>query len=160
MRKLGEMHVDDLMTAEVITVASSERLSQAIRMMDNFRLAVIPVLDDTGRLNGLLSTSDLVAMFHEVQTDLGALSIVKPATQEVLLQLLIDQGDSTTVAEVMTSPVETVSSGTNIVVAARKMTELGYHHLPVVDAEGCPVGILSTMDIVRAVAETGSLLVD
>jgi CBS domain-containing protein len=158
MRKLGEMHVDELMTSDVITVASSERLSQAIRTMDNFRLSVVPALDDLGRVNGLLSATDLVELFHEVQSDLGALSIVKPATQEVLLQLLIRQGDTTTVDEVMTSPVETVSSGTNIIVAARKMSELGYHHLPVVNDEGCPVGILSSMDIVRAVAQCGPTL--
>ena len=75
-----------------------------------------------------------------------------------LVKMLIDQGDTTFVRDVMTSPVETISPQTNLVVAARKLVDRRYHHLPVIDESGTPVGMLSTKDFVRAISDYGALL--
>ena len=58
----------------------------------------------------------------------------------------------------MTAPVDTISPDANLIVAARKLMDREYHHLPVVDETGKPVGILSTTDFVRAVADYGATL--
>jgi CBS domain-containing protein len=158
MKQIGEMKVADFMTRSVVSIDDTEKFTRAIRTMDDNRLTVLPVVNGQGVVVGLVSATDLIEIFHEIQSDLGALPLVSAATQKLLLKMLIDQGDSTTVMDVMTSPVETVVAETNLVVAARKMNDLKYHHLPVVDKQGRPIGMLSTMDLTRALAENGSLL--
>ena len=71
----------------------------------------------------------------------------------------MDQGDMTLVRDVMTAGVETTTPQTNLVVAARKLVDCRYHHLPVVDDSGKPIGVLSTTDFVRAVSDYGALMV-
>lgn len=158
MRQLGETKVRDYMTQQAIVVDNTARLTSAIRLMEEERLSVVPVVDEQGDLVGILSNRDLIAMMHEIQADLGALHYVNEKTREFLIHLLMDQGDNTLVADVMTSPVKTVSAETNLVVAAQLLNQNGFHHLPVVEGEGQPIGILSASDFVQAIAEKGALM--
>ena len=158
MKPLGELRVSDYMTHQAIIVDDIDKLTHAIRLMDTESLSVLPVVDNQGEIVGILSSSDLIEIIHEIQSDIGALSYVTSKTQEFLINLLIDQGDNTLVKDVMTRPVETVGPNSNLIVAAQKLMARQVHHLPVVDNDGKPVGILSTTDFVRAVADYGATL--
>jgi CBS domain-containing protein len=61
-----------------------------------------------------------------------------------------DDADEATVDDYMTSPVETVSPETTLTAAADRMQD--YSHLPVTDADGDAVGILTKTDLAAAVA--------
>ena len=158
MRQLGELNVADYMTNQAIVVNDTDKLTRAIGLMDNYRLSALPVVNEQGDVVGVLSTSDLIEITHEIQSDISALTHVNRATQEFLINMLIEQGDATLVNSVMTAPVETISLADNLIVAARKLVDREYHHLPVIDENSKPVGILSTTDLVRAVADFGGLL--
>jgi CBS domain-containing membrane protein len=158
MRQLGELNVSDYMTPQAIVVDDTRRLTEAIQILDKNELSVLPVVDSEGQMIGILSQSDLIEITHEIQSDISALNYVTDKTREFLIRLLIDQGDTTLVKDVMTAPVETATTKMNLVMAARKLIDRHYHHLPVVDEEGKPVGILSTSDFVRAFADYGVLL--
>jgi len=54
----------------------------------------------------------------------------------------------TSVADVMTSDPDTLPASASIAFALRKMMEEGYRHLPLVDASGCPEGVIAVRDIV------------
>ncbi|WP_129113458.1 CBS domain-containing protein [Halegenticoccus tardaugens] len=56
------------------------------------------------------------------------------------------------VADVMTSPVETITSNLMMEEAAAMMTNFGIKHLPVVDADGDVVGMVSSTDITVALS--------
>lgn len=157
MKNIGELKVQDYMSHQTIVVDDTARLTDAISIMTQNRISVIPVVDNQGQLVGILSNSDLIQMTHEIQSDLNALHHVNEKTQDFLIRMLMDQGDNTKVQDIMTSPVETICPQTNLVVAARKLTEKKYHHLPVVTESGENVGILATTDLVRAIADTGAL---
>jgi len=58
-----------------------------------------------------------------------------------------------TIGEVMTPTPVTVSAKDSIRVAIRKMQHGGYRHLPVVDEENRPTGVLSVKRIVHYLAE-------
>lgn len=146
------------MTGQVITVDDTDRLSDAIRIMDENGLSAVPVVDNQNTVVGLLSTSDLLNKFYQVQTDLNALAHFSDQTRELFIQMLIDSGDSRCVKDVMRSPVTTTTQTTNVVVAARMLHENRYHHLPVLGEDGEPVGLLSTSDYVRAIAEHGATM--
>jgi CBS domain-containing protein len=58
------------------------------------------------------------------------------------------------VREIMTDPPLTCTEGTSVAVAARLMGEADYGTLPVVDAQGAIVGIVTDRDICLALART------
>ena len=58
------------------------------------------------------------------------------------------------VRDIMTEPPLTCTEGTSVAVAARLMGEADYGTLPVVDAQGAIVGIVTDRDICLALART------
>ena len=157
MKQLGEISVRDYMTEQAIVVDDTARLTDAIRLMDDHRLSVVPVVDEQGALVGILSSSDLIEMIHEIQSDISALNYVTDKTRDFLVQMLMEQGNNTKVSDVMTSPVETINENVNLVIAAQILQSKTYHHLPVLSLENKAIGIISTSDFVRAIADNGAL---
>ena len=158
MKQLGELTVADYMTPQAICIEQHSRLTKAIEIMDDQQVSVLPVVDGEGGLVGILSATDLIEITHEIQADLSGLSKAAPRTRAFLIRLLMDQGDTTLVHDVMTSGVETTTPQTNLVVAAQKLTDCDYHHLPVMGESGEPIGILATSDLVRAMADYGAMM--
>ena len=158
MKQLGELKVADYMTEQAIVIADTKKLTSAIGLMDGSRFSALPVVDEQNQVIGLLSSSDLIGLTHELQSDIGSLHMVNQSTREFLIHMLMEQGDCTIVRDVMTQPVETIKATANLVVAAKILTERQFHHLPVVDELDKPVGIISTADFVRAIADYGALL--
>lgn len=61
----------------------------------------------------------------------------------------------TTVREIMTTPIHTASPDWTLQECSRHMHEKNIHHMPVVEADGTLVGIISATDIFAAVEEAG-----
>ena len=158
MLQLGELTAGHIMTDGVATVSADDLLSEAIQFLDTTRFHVLPVVDSQGKLTGILSIADLLGIFYEIQTDLAALKESDSSSREFLIQLLTAHGDDTHVRDVMTAPVRSIKRDTNSIVAARMLQDHRCHHLPVVDEQDQPIGMVSTIDFVRAFAEHGALL--
>jgi CBS domain-containing protein len=60
--------------------------------------------------------------------------------------------EATRVSEVATHPVATVPAGASLRQCAETLRDQGVRHLPILDAGGKPVGILSARDFFEAVA--------
>jgi CBS domain-containing protein len=84
-----------------------------------------PVVDDWGRVLGVVSKSDLVE--HEVTGERG----------------------HKTVSDIMMPLVFTLPADAPIARASALMAYEGVHRIVVVDVKGCVVGVLSTLDIAR-----------
>lgn len=158
MKRMGELSAQEIMTCSPICVSETAKLSEAIRELDEHDISALPVVDGGNRVVGILSLFDVIEVTREIQGDLSALAKVGDETRDFLIRLLSEQGENTLVQDVMTKPVETIRPETNAVIAARKMIEGGFRHLPVVDHRGHPLGIISTTDFVKAFADQGALL--
>jgi CBS domain-containing protein len=62
---------------------------------------------------------------------------------------------TTSVREIMTTPLETARPDWSLKQCSIKMMELGVHHLPVADRRGMITGMISAIDIFIAVEEAG-----
>ena len=149
MKQLSEILVSEYMTKQAIVVDDTARLIDTIRLMDDKRLSVVPVVNEQGQLVGILSNTDLIEITHEIQSDLGSLHHVNEKTRDFLIKILMDHGDNTRVSDVMTSPVESIGSNANLIVAAQVLADKKFHHLPVVDEDEATIGIISTSDFVK-----------
>jgi CBS domain-containing protein len=146
--------VADLMTRDVLTVKPTTPLSDAIKLLVDRHISGLPVVDDGGKLVGVISESDL--MWREKGLDLpphilfldSVIYLENPLKHERDLHKVLGQ----TVGEVMTDRPISITIDTSLPMAARIMHDKKIHRLPVVDAEDRPIGILTQSDIVRAIA--------
>ena len=138
---MKDLQVRDVMTQQVTTLKRNDQLSLANDIMQLGRVRHLPVLDDDGRLAGILSQRDLFR---------GALAHALGYGQHAQRKML----DSLLVKEVMSSDVITTRPDTPLVEAARVLLERKIGCLPIVEGEQL-VGILTEADFVAIFARKG-----
>lgn len=153
MSSATDIRVTDCMTRDVISVNRNATLTEAIRSMEHNCLSALPVVDGQGCVCGVLSTADLIALTYEFQCDVSVLPHVSPIVRKTLTDALAADNAAVKVSNAMTPDVESISGQANLREAARKLIDNACHHLPVVDESKMPIGIISTTDIVRALAD-------
>lgn len=146
--------VADVMSHNPIVVRPETPLNEAIQILAEKRVSGLPVVNDAGELVGIVSETDL--MWQETGVTPPAyvmfldsvIFLKNPASYERDLHKALGQ----TVGEVMSRDPVTVSSDKLLKDAAQLMHDRSVHRLPVVDANGQVIGILTRGDIVRAMA--------
>ena len=127
--------VRDIMSSPAITVSPDTTLPAANALMKEKAIRHLPVLEK-GRLVGIVSRGDLRE---------ASISASINADQYELHFLL----NKLTVGKLMTRKVRTVAPDALVVDAADLMTEHKIAGLPVVDAEGAVVGIVTESDLLK-----------
>jgi CBS domain-containing protein len=125
--------VGDRMTRDAIVVRADQPLAYAARLLEQHRIHGLPVIDDAGALVGVISGSDML----------------RARTTEHLWS----DWPGLKVRHLMSAPALTISATASLEEAAARMEQLQVHRLVVVAPDGItPVGVISTSDIVRAMA--------
>ncbi len=146
--------VADVMSRDPIVVRTETPLNEAIQILAERRISGLPVVDEAGKLVGIISETDL--MWQETGVTPPAyimfldsvIYLQNPATYERDLHKALGQ----TVGEVMSKNPITISPDKTLTEAARVMHDKSVHRLPVLEGEGQVIGILTRGDIVRAMA--------
>jgi len=146
--------VRDVMTKEVVTVAPQDSVHEALQLLTENRVSVLVVTDSHNRCVGILSTSDIVEMTQELDEDIAELADADQASHRWLVEELTHGAGEQAVNEVMTREVASVQPDALLLDAAREMHRRHIHRLPVVDDEQVLKGIISTMDVLKAVVES------
>lgn len=130
--------VKNWMTHDVITVTPSTPLAIARNLMKKNKIRRLPVLDDDGKLVGVITLWDI----HETKpVDIDSLSIWD--LHGVMSGLYVSGG--------MTPDPVSVSPGDTIGHAAFLMNQNKVSGLPVVDENQRVIGIITESDIFRLV---------
>ncbi len=141
----------DVMTRKVFVVRSDASLLEAVRLMADHQISGVVVVDENDRPVGVLTEGDLLRFhgeFNERQTAwLGRLSEGTELAGDFIKFL---QEGSRRVSRLMTTGVITVTPDTPAWSIARIFFDHGIKRVPVVDAGGKLVGIVSRADLVRA----------
>jgi CBS domain-containing protein len=124
-RSLMEDPVSLLQPREPVTLPPTATMRQAMTTLLTKDIGALLVVDDAGKLLGILSERDF---------------LTKAAGQ-------VDYADRP-VSDFMTANPETVSAGDSLAFALHKMDVGGYRHLPILQA-GRPVGAISVRDMLR-----------
>ncbi|MDP6720815.1 MAG: CBS domain-containing protein, partial [Pirellulaceae bacterium] len=101
---------------------------------------------------GMLSTSDLIDLTHEIDDELHNLGRASETKPQWLIEQLTRAFGSERVSEQMTPNVATIHQEFSISEAAATMMRNRVHRLPVTDDHNRLLGIISTMDIMSVVA--------
>jgi CBS domain-containing protein len=146
--------VAEVMTPTPIIVRPETPLKEAIQILAERRISGLPVVDDTGKLVGILSEGDLMWQESGVTPPAyimfldSVIYLQNPAAYERDLHKALGQ----TVGEVMSKNPVTIAPEKTLREAAKIMHDRNIHRLPVLDHGGQVIGILTRGDIVRAMA--------
>lgn len=146
--------VADVMSRNPVVVKRETSLTEAIKILAERRISGLPVVDDSGKLIGIISETDL--MWQETGVTPPAyimfldsvIYLQNPATYERDLHKALGQ----TVGEVMSKDPITIAPDKSLRDAAKLMHDKNIHRLPILDSEGQVIGILTRGDIIRAMA--------
>ena len=128
--------VSSLRLRDVCRVSPRDAIEQVVRTMVGCRTGFVLVMDGA---DGAAAGGKLVGIF----TERDFVNRVVAAGVDVSLP----------VERVMTPQPKVVRRSGSVHVAVEMMESGGYRHLPVVEDDGSPVGVLSVKDVVRYLVE-------
>jgi CBS domain-containing protein len=148
------MLVKDVMSKNVITISPEESISNAIDKMAKNNISGLIVVEDE-KVVGVISESDVLKIFKSEFPELKlssniSLSIFSLIKSGIKIIREIKKIGKLKVKDLMSKKVFFVKPEDTILEAARIMSKKDVRRLPVIDESGKLVGIISRIDILRA----------
>lgn len=142
------MRVQDIMSSPAITAGRFETFKEVVARMLDAGVSGLPIVDDEGRLVGILTEADLIAK--------EAFGNRRPRPLDVVAEVLggrqwvwEEKGKARRVYEMMTPvPVRQATPHEDVRVAARRLLDV--KRMPVVDSEDKVVGVVTRRDVLKA----------
>jgi len=126
-----EAMVLDLMANDPIVIAADLPIAQVAKVLSDYDIGGLPVVDSTGRLMGVVSQSDLLRYWRSGGTT--------------------SDSDAVLARDVMSKPAVTIQGSASLREAAQLMVERHVARLVVVgDDADVPLGLISDSDLMRA----------
>jgi len=141
------MRAKDIMSSPVHTVAQTASVEAAAELITARKVTALPVVDDAGRLAGVVSESDL--LWHRVPADPTTHARRRPDTDPA--------NRPEKVGEVMSPYPVTTRPDADVAEVAEQMLDHDVRSIPVLD-DGILVGIISRRDILRSMVRSDDVL--
>lgn len=153
LKERQSMQVKDIMTTKVITVSPHMGIIDAARILMENHINGAPVVDVEGRLVGILTRDDLISQQKKLPLPsfFTVLDGIIPLISPRHLEKEMEKMTATTVDHAMTPGPITVKPDTDIEVVAALMVDKKIHTIPVVDDDGCLVGVLGKEDVLKTI---------
>ncbi len=131
------MKARDVMTQPVVTVLTSTTLAEAAQLLSSHGFTALPVVDDDGRLVGIVTEADLIK------------DRMAPDPRRQYWRPRRSPSAAAAVEQVMTTPVESLTPGADAADAVQIMLRQHIRCLPIVDGQHL-VGIVTRRDLMRS----------
>jgi CBS-domain-containing membrane protein len=145
------MKVKDIMTSKVITLSANMSIIHAARILMENHINGAPVVDVEGKLVGILTRDDLISQQKTIPfpSFFPVLDGIIPLISPRQLEKEMEKITATTVNHAMTHKPITVKLDTDIEIVAEYMVDKKIHTIPVLDNDGCLVGVVGKEDILK-----------
>jgi len=153
------MKIQEAMEKNVIKFQVEDRIIDVAGSLRENKISGAPVVDKEGQLVGIISEGDIMRL---IEVHSPHINLILPAPLD-LIELPVrmkyemdeiaedmNKAASLLIGEIMTKKVVTIKQDDDIVDAAQLMDTHDIKRLPVVDAEGKLVGIITRGDIIGA----------
>ncbi|WP_027390230.1 CBS domain-containing protein [Chrysiogenes arsenatis] len=144
----------DIMTTNPIVVSDTLSIQDAARLLLEKNISGAPVVDDTGKMVGIITKKDIVDTVREMKLprliNIFDAIIYLESAEEYNHEL--NKMAAVCVSDAMTKKVITVSPDMELPRLASLLSEHHINMVPVTHGEGKLLGIVSTTDVLKAVA--------
>jgi CBS domain-containing protein len=139
----GTPHVvSDVMTHTVVAIGRDAPFKDIVKLMAEWKVSALPVLEGEGRVVGVVSEADLLPKEEFRGSD--PFQDTRPPRPADLAK-----AGALTAGELMTAPAITVHADSTLAQAARIMAQRQVKRLPVVNDEGMLEGVVSRADLLK-----------
>ncbi|HTF88172.1 MAG TPA: CBS domain-containing protein [Planctomycetota bacterium] len=167
MVAMNNVKARDIMQTRVVTLSPSAPIQSAIETLEELHISGAPVVDSAGNIVGMLSARDIVKSEHMqndvIQAGKGEYRLIAEDEDEEQPQafdeVLFSFNDfspqtigSTTVSEWMSKGIVSVGPDCSLRTVCKLMVKEHIHRVAVVEHRKL-VGIITTLDIVRCIAD-------
>jgi CBS domain-containing protein len=125
-----EMPLGDVPRRELLTVSPTTPIGEVIRDMNDRSIGCALIVDD-GKLVGIFTERDVLRKVVAAQNDIRSFPV----------------------CEVMTARPDVLPAEATVAFALNRMSVEGYRHIPLVDEDGKPVGVVGMRDIINWIVE-------
>jgi CBS domain-containing protein len=166
IHRLASLHAADIMQKKVFKLDPQNTVEEAVQGFTELHISGAPVVDRAGKLVGVLSAYDIARPENMVDQNLApsrsSYSLAEASAdddgsyEEDVVMSMEDYSPATlrtgTVSDLMSTEPITVTSHTTLKTLCALMVKEHIHRVFVVDS-GKLVGVISTLDVARCVAE-------
>lgn len=136
--------VRDVMSTDVVTARTDTPYRKIVDVLTERNISAVPVVDDFGRVLGVVSEADLL---HKIEF------VGQPHERRIFARSrhrsARAKADAGIAAELMTTPAITTHPETSLTAAAKTMNREQVKRLPVVDELGRLIGIVTRGDLLK-----------
>jgi len=149
---------EDIMTADPVCCEPATTIRQLARLFEDNDISGCPVVNSEGKVIGVVSKTDLIRRCSEGTRD------IPPA---YLFEVVCEQGGGdededqpipeplVCVQDFMTESAVMVRPNCPVHEVAALMVNKHIHRVVVVDDEGCPLGVITTLDVLKVFPRLG-----
>ena len=144
------LNASDIMTTRVITVKKETDLKQLARILYRYHINGVPVVDDDGRLEGIICESDLIRKDQKlhIPTVVAIFDWVLYLERPRKIEKEIRRITASTVGDLYVKDVVTVDERAPLDEIAGLMARKKIYTIPVMDGDRL-VGIIGKTDLIR-----------
>jgi CBS domain-containing protein len=146
----GDMKAIDVMVREVITVKPDDEVAAAIELLAEHDVSALPVVDDSGRVVGVLSEADLMRR-EEIGTERHRSWWLEAMTPGTVLAGEFAKAHGRKVREIMSNTVVSATEETPLGEIAGLLEKHRIKRVPIL-RDGKLVGIVSRSNLIQALA--------
>ena len=133
--------ISQIMVTKVITINMNDQFSKVEELLRLHGIRHLPVVDDHNVMRGIITQRDLYRIISPMRNEEGSSFYNKDILNEYILKYVMTK-------EVVTlSPQETLGAVISLMVKTK------YGCIPVLDAEKHLLGIVTQVDVLRAIAK-------
>lgn len=162
--RLGALVAHDVMTSHLITVNEKDTIETAIATLKEHEISGAPVVDDAGKLVGIISIADFIREGpRKEDTTAHPVGLAHAHGHEVAHWQMFDRTNplhqaalAETVGQRMSRHISSVMESAPLVEVARAMCRGHWHRVPVVTSAGSLTGIISSMDVLAALVNVSN----
>jgi len=140
----------DIMSKEIVSVSTTTSLKDLAHTFVETRFSNLPVLDEEGRLVGIISETDLVEQQRplHIPTVMTLFDWVFSFGNEKRFKEEVDRVTAATVGELYHKDLVTCSPDTTVRDLAALMSQHKVHLLPVIENDKM-IGVVARLDLIR-----------
>jgi CBS domain-containing protein len=147
------MKIKQVMSQPAIVVREDSTLEEIARTMLERNIGSVPVVDQQGKISGVITESDFTAKEKGVPfSTFRAPQLFGQWMDRGVIEALYEKARNLKAKEIMSHDVVTVTEDQPVDDALALLLKHGIHHLPVV-RDQVPVGVISRHDLLRIMAK-------
>ncbi len=145
-RKFKEIRCEDIMSRDVATVSPDTELEEAWALLRKHKVKILPVVDNQRHIVGIISLVDFLK-----RADLKVYEGFAERIENFIKpQRNIASDKPQWVKQIMATAIFSVKSQQLIATLVPILSDLGYHHVPIVDDDNKLCGIITQSDLIAA----------